>query len=225
MKKRLSKKIGYEFKDQALLKLALTHPSSCHENSLPQVSNQRLEFLGDAVLALVSSTMLYRENPDLQEGDLSEKRSRITCDTSLARIGRSIGVGEFLFLGQGEEASGGRNAESNIADCVEALLGAAYLDGGLSAAESIFGKIVQPHIAELSEREFNPKGHLQEIIQAREKVVPRYEIQRKEGPDHAPEFSARVLSGKCELGVGEGASKQKAAKNAAADALSRISKG
>jgi len=193
--RKLESAIGYRFRKKALLDLALTHPSHRYENPAAEDDNQRLEYLGDAVLSLIAAEYLFKKNPDASEGDMSKLRSQLTQDRMLAEIGSSIGLGAFLLLGRGEEKSGGATRSSNLADAVEAIIGAAWLDGGSRATSRIFKKVFLPLLDRLSERPAtrnNPKGKLQEYAQSNGFDVPLYETIETSGPEHDRMFKVEV---------------------------------
>lgn len=219
----LEERIGYKFRNSLLLAEALTHPSISLERKDYPFDNQRMEFLGDAVLQVIVTDHLYRMFPDFEEGRLTKLRSRLVSRNGLQVLAKKIGLGEFLMMGKGEEASGGRERASTLADAFEALVGAIYLDGGLEAA----ARFVMPHIREaidatkLEARDENPKGYLQELLQSISLNAPTYEIISQSGPDHQKHFECRVMWEGIELGMGGGASKKQAEIAAAADALAR----
>ena len=216
----LERRIGYRFRRPALLEDALTHPSYRAEHPECAGDNQRLEFLGDAALTLVIGHHLFDENPDLSEGPLTQLRSSVTSSRALVAIAREIAVGPHLRLGRGEAMSGGADRDSNLEDVVEAVVGAAFLDGGLKAVGRIVQTLFIPRIAKPSgsrRAEYNPKGELQEICQARWKRSPRYRVASTEGPGHAKRFAIEAVMDERVLGRGRGASK-KAAEAAAAEA-------
>jgi ribonuclease-3 len=222
----LVEKIGIDWNDKALLCQALTHGSYAYEHP-GAVSNQRLEFLGDAVLSLVVSDYLYRTFPDKAEGELTRLRAAVVCESSLARVARELGIGQALFMGRGEAHSGGRERPSILADAFEAVLGALYLDQGLAVAAEFALKWLGPEIADVLEgrQEWDYKTELQEFIQKRFPENVSYAILKEEGPDHAKRFTAGVFfQGKC-LGRGEGRSKKEAEQQAAREALERLFKG
>lgn len=221
--RKLEWAIGYRFRKKALLELALTHPSHRYENAVLVDDNQRLEYLGDAVLSLISAEYLFKNNPQASEGDMSKLRSLLTQDRMLAQIGSSFGLGEFLRLGRGEEKSGGAARSSNIADAVEAIIGAAWVDGGARAAHKIFNKVFLPRLGELENApvESNPKGDLQEYAQSHGQGVPLYETIKTTGPEHDRMFTVEVSSGgkKWEASA---SSKREAERRAAAQALKEL---
>lgn len=214
----LMERIGYRFSDEGLLRLALTHPSSAQPGG---ESNQRLEFLGDAVLQLCASHSLYLRHPQMHEGELSRLRAALVQESSLHRVALAWQLGGLLRLGPGEESSGGKDKPSILADAVEAVLGAVYLDGGLGEAQ----RIVSAHI--LSQpppsRARDYKTELQERTQKNGGPAPSYEIIGEEGPPHQRLFTARVsLLGQA-VGQGQDRSKKAAEQAAAKDALSKLS--
>lgn len=213
--------LGLRFRRRAHLLAALTHPSYRHENPGEPADNQRLEFLGDAVLALTVAQHLYENCPDLDEGAMSKQRARISSTRALAIIAASISLGRFLRLGRGELASGGNLRDSVLADALEAILGAAWLDGGARTVAKIFDQLFLPVLREnLAAGEHdNPKGLFQERIQQSHLLNPRYRIASQSGPPHAMVFSVEVIVGETVAGTGEGTSKQAAEIAAASDAL------
>ncbi len=186
--------IGYRFKKKALLELAVTHPSFRYENEETEDDNQRLEYLGDAVLSLIAAEHLFNNNPDSREGDMSKLRSRLTQDRKLAQIGATIGVSKFLRLGVGERKNGGAQRASNLADAVEAIIGAAWIDGGARAANKIFKTVFLPELGELEETpvKSNPKGELQEHAQSGGHGIPEYETIETGGLEHERVFTVEV---------------------------------
>jgi ribonuclease-3 len=220
----LQKRLGYSFRDPGLLRLALTHPSVAHEQSAPIQTNQRLEFLGDAVLQLVLTRELYQKFPGFGEGPLTKARAQLVNRRSLADQARQLGLGGHLILSRGEENSGGRERLSALADTFEALLGAIFLDGGFEAArEFILGQFVTS-FGELSDIPtlINPKGELQEFLQASSSEAPRYHIVSATGPDHDRIFECTVHHGGAELARGQGKSKKAAESEAALAALAKL---
>jgi len=209
--------MGYPFKEESLLRLALTHPSVAHESSGPIQHNQRLEFLGDAVLSLVLTRELYDRFPTLGEGPLTKARAQLVNRRTLAEEARRLALGTHLVLSHGEETTGGRERPSALADAYEALLGAIFLDGGFEAARTFILRRFLDGFGELTELPSleNPKGDLQEILQADSAEAPQYELTAVSGPDHDRVFECAVSHGDVELGRGSGKSK-KAAESAAA---------
>lgn len=217
----LQDKLGYAFRDKDLLVQSLTHPSIAAEVREVTCDNQRLEFLGDAVLQLILTEHLYRILPEKAEGALTKLRASLVSRRALARCARRLEMGEHLLLGKGEEANGGRKRESNLADAFEALLGAIYLDGGIEAAKAVTMRVMAEDLERVMEGEdtSNPKGELQEVLQAIERESPMYRIVAEEGPDHLKQFKAEVIWGGLLLGEGRGSSKKNAETAAAREAL------
>jgi ribonuclease III len=217
-------RLGYTFRDEGLLRLALTHPSVAHESGTPSPHNQRLEFLGDAVLQLVLTQQLYEKFPDSDEGPLTKARAKLVNCRTLAEHARAIGLGAHLILSRGEETSGGRDRASTLADAFEALLGAIFLDGGFAAAREFilrefgatFAKLDAPPIIE------NPKGELQELLQSRSPESPEYHVVSATGPDHDRMFECMVHHEGVELARGSGKSKKAAESDAAKAALKKM---
>lgn len=209
--------IRYTFRDQKLFRLAMTHPSVARENGAAVAHNQRLEFLGDAVLGLVLTQKLYSAFPDFEEGPLTKARAKLVNRHALASRGRLLGLGYLLILSRGEETSGGRERSSALADAYEALLGAIFLDGGFEAAREFILKEYDGAFKELAAPPLieNPKGELQELVQSRSTQAPQYETTQVSGPDHEPLFECAVFHDGTELARGTGKSK-KAAECAAA---------
>ncbi|MEN7973123.1 MAG: ribonuclease III [Verrucomicrobiota bacterium] len=221
--RKLEQALGYRFKRKALLELALTHPSFRYESPEADDDNQRLEYLGDAVLGLISAEHLFKNNPEAREGDMSQLRSRLTQDRKLAQIGMSIGIGEFLRLGHGEEKNGGAERASNLADAVEAIIGAAWVDGGARAANKLFKKLFIPELDELQEANVasNPKGDLQEYVQSHGSGVPIYKTINTTGPEHDRVFTIEVAACTKTWEASAG-SKREAERQAAALALKEL---
>ncbi len=213
--------IGYKFRGRALLEQAMTHRSYRFEKPGVVHDNQRLEFLGDAVLGLLTAAYVYAEFPDRDEGGLTAFRSQVTSGKALALCARELKLGESVCIGKGEEKAGGRHRASILTDTLEAVLGAAYLDGGMRACEKVFAKCFAPRIAALSGDvwDTNPKGQLQDLAQRQWKSEPRYRTVQQEGPAHATMFTAEVIVNGASLGSGRGFSKQEAEKQAAQAAL------
>lgn len=220
----LQKRLGYSFQDPALLRLALTHPSVAHEQSAPVQTNQRLEFLGDAVLQLALTRELYERYAGFGEGPLTKARAQLVNRRSLAEQARHLGLGAYLILSKGEENSGGRERLSALADTFEALLGAIFLDGGFEAARAFILAQFATSFGELSAIPTldNPKGELQEFLQAVSSEAPRYHVVSASGPDHDRLFECTVHHGGLELARGQGKSKKAAESEAALSALTRL---
>ena len=221
----LEERLGVKFKSRALLHQAMVHSSYLNENPQPVAqSNERLEFLGDAVLGLLVADELFAAYPDLDEGKLTELRTHLVRRDTLAKAARRLDLGEALLLGRGEEADGGRGRPTNLAHAYEAVIGAIFLDRGLAAARSFVRHSLGADFAQIADRAFpiDPKSRLQEIIQARSQTTPSYRLVRAEGPDHARSFIVEVTVDGEVLGTGKGRSKQLAEKEAAQQALERM---
>jgi ribonuclease-3 len=218
----LEQRIGYKFRNSLLLAEALTHPSLGHETQRHHFDNQRLEFLGDAVLQLIFTEHLFRLFPHFSEGQLTKLRSRLVSREGLKIHAINIGLGTFLMMGRGEEASGGRQRASILADAFEALVGAMYLDSNLDVVRQFILDEAQEDIQRLALQplEVNPKGQLQELLQAISPKSPFYEIVSQTGPEHQKRFVAKVIWEGVELGSGQGLSKKQAETAAALSALS-----
>ncbi len=217
----LQTRLGYAFRNESLLRLALTHPSVAYESPGTAPHNQRLEFLGDAVLSLVITSELYEKFPALGEGPLTKARAQMVNRRALATEARRLGLGEHLILSRGEELSGGRERVSALADAFEAVVGAVFMDGGYEAARDFILLRFRSAFGELSEvpNLENPKGELQELLQARSPEAPQYELTSVSGPDHDREFECAVYHHGAELGRGRGKSKKEAESQAALAAL------
>lgn len=221
---RFQQQIGYAFRDQGLLVRALTHPSFVHEHPDEGLDNQRLEFLGDAVLDLAVGEWIFHQYPEFREGEMTRLRAVLVCEETLARLATQLQLGSLLRLGRGEEERGGRERAANLADALEALIGALYLDGGLEPAQRFVRQLMAPMAEAIlaNEADKDAKSRLQEWAQAEMGVTPRYRIVAEHGPDHAKTFVAEVLLGDRVAGRGEGRSKQAAERSAAEDALRQV---
>lgn len=219
----LERRMGYKFRNSLLLAEALTHPSLSFERKTFHFDNQRLEFLGDAVLQLVVTHHFYRLFPGFSEGQLTKLRSRVVSREGLKKHAQALGLGNYLMLGRGEEASQGRSRASTLADAFEALVGAIYLDSDLETVRRFILRVAGDELGALAREpgEHNPKGELQEMLQSISTAGPAYEVVSETGPDHQKEFVCRVLWENKELGRGLGQSKKQAEINAAIDALQR----
>ena len=221
--RHLEETLGYTFHDRSLLENALTHSSYANENRFKGCqSNERLEFLGDSVLGMVTADYLFRTHPDLPEGDLTRTRAALVCEESLVVVAEELGLGAYLHLGRGEEAGGGRQRPSIRADAVEAVLAAVYLDGGIGSARKIIQKyILSREVAGLTK----PRDHktaLQELVQRESGQVLRYRLVREEGPDHDKRFFVEVDLNGSPVGTGSGRSKKEAEQMAAKAAIERL---
>ncbi len=210
--KKLTEALGYTFRDESLLRRALTHPSMGKED------NQRLEFLGDAVLQYLMSDRLYREYPQDREGGLTHLRALLVCEAALSQVAAKLGIGEALIMDRGEELTGGRTKPSVLCDAMEAVLAAVYLDGGLEAARGVMDRC-WPSPEEVQRPMQDSKGALQEVLQAGGGEAPTYAITDRSGPPHAPTFTATVYRDGKPLATGEGRTKKQAEQAAALKAL------
>lgn len=208
----LEARIGYKFRNSLLLAEALTHPSLSLERRDYPFDNQRLEFLGDAVIQLVITEHLYRLFPESKEGHLTKLRTRLVSRQALKLHAQALDLGSYLMMGRGEEANGGRQRDSTLADAFESLVGAIYLDGGFEAARRFLLVEVEEVFARLlaAPEECNPKGRLQEMLQSLSPIAPSYELLEESGPEHAKIFVSRVVWQGRELGRGRGANKKEA---------------
>lgn len=216
--KQFEKRIGYQFEKPEILVTALTHSSYSNEKKLHKYEcNERLEFLGDAVLELVSSGRIFRENPKKPEGDLTRIRASYVCEPTLALCAREIGLGDFILLGRGEDMTGGRDRDSILSDAMEATIGAVYLDGGFSCAEKYVEEFVLKDI-EKKKLFYDSKTYLQEIVQ-REHMELEYVMLKEEGSDHNKTFLAGVFVDGKQLSSASGRTKKKAEQAAAYQAI------
>ncbi|MBN1135303.1 MAG: ribonuclease III [Anaerolineae bacterium] len=221
----LEQRIGIVFQDKSLLKRALTHRSYLNEHpEFPFEDNERLEFLGDAVIDFLSGEYLYHRFPELPEGPLTSLRSTLVRRETLASFAQDLRLGQYLLMGYGEAESGGRKRSTVLADAFEALAGAVYLDQGLEALQRFFQPFMEEKVAEALRDETNkdPKSRLQELAQSEMHNTPRYVTISESGPDHAKEFTVQVTIGGRAYGRGAGPNKQLAAQAAAQAALEQI---
>ena len=210
--KELENRIGYRFKDFELLRKALKHSSYTNENHQAKYAcNERLEFLGDAVLEVISSEFLYLENPKMPEGELTKMRASIVCEPALAFCAKELNLGEFLMLGKGEETTGGRKRDSVTSDALEAVIGAIYLDGGFANANEFVHKLF-----------YDSKTILQEMVQGNMEGEIDYKLIREEGPDHDKTFTVTVLIGDTVYGEGTGRTKKAAQQQASYQAILKL---
>ena len=222
MESDLARRIGYNFKNQALLITALTHSSYANEaKNKSSPYNERLEFLGDSVLNMLTAEYLFSRFNNLSEGDLTKVRAMIVCENALYEIARKIGLGEFLLLGKGEEQTGGRLRVSILADATEALIAALYLDGGIEAARSFVLPYIEGKAADALKQHFlkDYKTALQEIVQQNKQETIRYEIAGATGPDHDKTFNAILYINTNPVAFGFGKTKKEAEQSAAKAAL------
>ena len=223
MIKDLEEAIGYRFQNIALLQNALTHSSYANErwhNSL--LSNERLEFLGDSILGMVVAEHLYKQFPDRPEGELTKMRADMVCESSLAAIADKIGLGKHLLLGHGEDRLGGRNRASILADAVESVIAASFLDGGMAAAESFITQFVLTNVPVKRMKNTDYKTALQELVQQKKNQTLTYVLTGESGPDHDKVFCVEVLLNGESVGNGTGSSKKRAEQAAAHSALKAL---
>jgi len=217
--KEFQKNIGYQFKQEMLLRQALTHSSYAHEKNLKErMDNERLEFLGDAVLEVVSSEFLYKNHPEMNEGQMTKLRASLVCEQSLAACARQLELGRFLLLGNGEDLTGGRERDSILSDAWEAVIGAMYLDGGFTSAKEFILKYVLTDI-EHKKLFYDSKTMLQELIQNKYKQTLHYVLLSEEGPDHNKIFTVQAYMDDTPLSTGKGRTKKAAEQNAAYQSL------
>ena len=223
MIKDLEAAIGYQFKNVSLLQNALAHSSYANEryhNSL--MSNERLEFLGDSVLGMLVAEHLYRNFPDRPEGELTRMRADMVCEKSLASVAARIGLGQHLMLGNGEEQGGGRNRDSILADAMESVIAAAFLDGGMAAARQFIDQYILVEVPVTKLHNADYKTALQELVQQKKNQVLTYTLIGESGPDHDKRFEVEVkLNGEV-VGVGSGSSKKRAEQDAAHSAIEAL---
>ena len=212
----LEEKIGYQFKNAQLLETALTHSSYANERHSPACrSYERLEFLGDSILGIVTADFLYHREPELPEGRMTRLRAELVCETSLHKVALELGISEYMRLGRGEERCGGRNRPSVVSDAFEALIAALYLDGGMDVARSF----ILPFITEGKHAEADYKTRLQEIVQQNPEERLSYVVESESGPDHDKHFVVAVRFNSDRVARGEGRSKKAAEQCAAKEAL------
>ena len=223
MIKDLEQAIGYRFQNITLLQNALTHSSYANErwhNSL--LSNERLEFLGDSILGMVVAEYLYRNFPDRPEGELTKMRADMVCETSLAAVAERIGLGQHLLLGHGEDRLCGRNRASILADAVESVIAASFLDGGMAAAEGFIRRFVLTNVPVKRMQNADYKTALQELVQQKKNQNLTYVLTGESGPDHDKVFCVEVLLNDTPVGSGTGSSKKRAEQAAAQNALQSL---
>ncbi len=223
--KQLEEKLGYEFKNKELLKNALTHSSYANENRAEGIpSNERLEFLGDSVLGFVTARHLYDMTPALPEGKMTRVRAELVCEHSLYEVARELNLGDCLRMGNGEEKSGGRARASILADAVEAVIAAMFLDGGIEPAASFIKRMVLSPESIKAHHATDYKTELQELVQQKPGHVLQYKAAGESGPDHDKVFMAEVYLDEKLVGSGSGRTKKEAEQAAACRALERLSK-
>ena len=221
----LEKKLGYTFRNKALLSEALNHSSYANEHRGQGLeSNERLEFLGDSVLGFVTAEFLFLRHPDLPEGDLTRIRAALVCEESLHEVAQGLGLGDHLKLGRGEEAGGGRTRPSILADATEAVFAAVYLDGGIAAADALIHRLLLDAEREevVEERRRDYKTALQELVQRTPGTAVTYQLVEESGPDHCRVFVMEAFVGGVSAGRGEGHSKKEAEQAAARAALKAL---
>ena len=219
----LEEKLGYHFQNIALLENALTHSSYANEHKAAGLeSNERLEFLGDSVLGMVVADHLYRTFPDLPEGDLTRIRANLVCEGSLVLVAKEWDLGRYLKLGKGENACGGRSRPSILADAVEAVLAAVFLDGGLEHDRDIIQRFLLDRMEQVNRASRDHKTYLQELVQRKSGQVLSYELIGESGPDHNKTFQMQVLLNGPPIGQGTGHSKKEAEQAAANAAIERL---
>ena len=223
MIKDLENAIGYRFKNITLLQNALAHSSYANERWHDSLkSNERLEFLGDSILGMVVAEYLYRNFPDRLEGDLTRMRADMVCERSLALIAERIGLGKHLLLGNGEEASGGRTRDSILADAVESVLAACFLDGGMEPARNFINTFVLTDVPVRKLRNADYKTALQELVQQKKNQILSYRLVEESGPDHDKHFVVQVSLNGTVVGTGAGKSKKRAEQDAAHAAIEHL---
>lgn len=228
---KLLKLINHEFKDVKLIETAFTHSSFVHENKSQNqggkttlYSNERIEFLGDAVLEIVISDHIYKNFPDMPEGEMTKFRASIVCAASLSEAAKNLNLGSYLKLGKGEELTGGRTRDSILADCFEAVIGSIYVDGGIEPAQTFILNQLKNNIVHMEDKYelVDCKTYLQEYIQKTSKIPLVYEIIDEKGPEHNKVFVARITHMDKILGEGEGHSKKEAEQEAAKNSLKKL---
>lgn len=219
----LESALGYRFKNITLLENALTHSSYANERWRDSLaSNERLEFLGDSLLGMIVADYLFRTFPERPEGELTRIRADLVCETTLAQVAGRLGLGQYLLLGHGEEQGGGRMRESILADAVESLLAASYLDGGFEAVTGIVRRLILADVPAEKLRNVDYKTKLQELVQKKKNQVIQYELIGESGPDHAKHFLVEVLINSEVVGKGTGSSKKRAEQDAAHAAIEKL---
>ncbi|MFP3975670.1 MAG: ribonuclease III [Dehalococcoidia bacterium] len=219
--------IGVTFTDVTYLEQSLMHRSYLNENNSTLASNERLEFLGDALLGFVIAEELYSRFPELPEGDLTKLRSLLVRTETLARVAGTLNMGDYLYLGKGEDESGGRHRQRNLAGTLEAVIGAVFIDQGFEVAKDFILRILKDELEQITtgKIEDDPKSRLQEVIQSKQQLTPVYRVVDIEGPEHGKIFTVEVFAGETLLGQGNGKGRRIAEREAARDALDNLEKG
>lgn len=220
----VEKNLEYQFRDKELLNQALYHSSYANESVNRDLSNERLEFLGDAVVGLIVSDMLYKKYKDFQEGDMTKIRSKLVCEPSFAHMARKLNLGNYLKMGKGEELSGGRDRNSILADAFEAVIAAIYLDSGFNGTQIYFEAVLEEELLKYLEKSTSIRDYktvLQEYFQKTGKQL-KYIIDKEIGPEHDKEFYASVLNSKDVIGTGQGKNKKSAEQEAAKNAIEKL---
>lgn len=224
--KELEDRIGYRFQMKDLVREALTHSSYANERSIRKINcNERLEFLGDAVLEQTSSIFLFQQYPKAAEGQLSKIRASLVCEAALAAVAEKIGLGDFIFLGKGEKANGGGRKPSVVSDAVEALIGALYLDGGEKAANNFIMQYILTDIQEKEKAFIDYKSELQELVQSGNYGTICYQVTGEYGPEHEKEFEVELMIDQKKVSLGRGRNKKAAEQMAAYEALKNFEDG
>ena len=217
----LERKLGYSFQNRELLSEALNHSSYANEHKQGLGSNERLEFLGDSVLGFVAAEFLFKRHGNLPEGDLTRMRAALVCEQRLYEVAKELELGGYLRLGRGEEAGGGRERQSILADATEAVFAAVYLDGGMEKARELIGRVLLSRAPQAEERR-DYKTTLQEVVQRKSGQALTYHMTSQQGPDHNKTFYFEVRLNEAVVGRGEGRSKKEAEQDAARDALEHM---
>ena len=221
----LENAIGYRFQNITLLQNALTHSSYANERWHDSgLSNERLEFLGDSILGMVVAEHLYRNYPNCPEGELTRMRADMVCETSLAQVAEQIQLGKHMLLGHGEEQGGGRKRASILADAVESVIAATFIDGGMEPAKAFITRFILCNVPEQKLHNADYKTALQELVQQKKNQVLSYVLTGESGPDHDKHFEVQVLLNGAPIGFGSGTSKKRAEQAAAQDALEKLQK-
>jgi len=221
--KEIETKLEYEFKDESLLKTALTHSSYANEMKKEGArSNERLEFLGDAVLGMLVARHLYITYPDMPEGKMTKIRSSLVCEQNLVEVGEKLGLGRHILLGKGERTARGRERPALLADAVEAVLAAVTLDGGLAETERIVQRYIIADLDHIDQMEHDYKTVVQEYVQRKSGQTFTYDVIDEQGPDHLKTFTVRLMIDGADMGRGTGRTKKEAEQAAAADAIRKL---